>query len=501
MRTGTIATLLSAAAFAANAQQPPPATQPATRPAPGHGPASMADVEVIQYPALHPAAHWGLRYLARQQSPAGGWGQKYRVVQPNTDILGMGGKDFVKGPLPFDKKVLAKSPGIVDTSLVVLDFLEAGRSPARGDGAKELRKAIDFVHDAVGPGAQTPPPYKPPTVVRIPNNVPGILKPNNDTSDPFLRYAVIPGNPMPKFEAASGGVFNPAMRDAMALEMLLAARGRIQDQTARQNLDLTLAVLVNRVVSAQQADGSWGVSGPAGLLADAVVLRTLMIAARHEMGLTVDPDALARARASCLRTYDPTTGDSGDDSPHAFLQCALTLNVLYQTEQSARVAADRATRAAKATDRFFAKLFKLNKPVPKPRAAAVAASALPATRPANPLEARNPLEATAAQEKEETREVGIPVPVSHANAVAYFLLLESLKDSTHPLARPLANGVVNALASKQDRFGQWHVRVNGGLKIVNHTPQYDYDKEDHFLTAWVVRTILLPPPPEPDAKK
>jgi hypothetical protein len=274
----------------------------------------------------------------------------------------------------------------------------------------------------------------------------------------------------------------------------------------------------------------WGGPGTVGLLGDAVVLRTLMIAARDEMGLTVDPEALARARDACLKFYNPATGDSGDESSLAFLQCALTLNVLYQTEQSARVAADRAARAAAAagatpaqaeaaraaaaqaqaardalalaTDRFFLKLFKLNKPVPKPRAAAVAASALPATQPANPLEARNPLDAAAAAEKDETREVGIPVPVSHANAVAYFLLLESLRDSTHPLARPLANGVVNALAGKQDRFGQWHVRVNSGLHIVNHTPQYDYDKEDHLLTAWVVRTILLPAPPEvPEAKK
>jgi hypothetical protein len=343
---------------------------------------------------------------------------------------------------------------------------------------------------------------------------------------------VVPGTPAPKFHATSGGVTNPAMRDAMALEMLLAARSQIQDQTTRQNLDITLAVLLNRVLTAQQADGSWGGPGALGLLGDAVVLRTLSIAARHEMGLTVDPDALARARASCLRTYDPTTGDSGDESPLAFLQCAATLNVLYQDELTARAAATQAARTAsaagatpaqahaaaaraaeataahdalaKATDRFFLKLFKLNKPVPKPRAAAVAAKSLPATQPAaaNPLEARNPLEAAAAQEKEETREVGIPVPVNQPNAIAYFLLLESLKDSTHPLARPLANGVVNALASKQDRFGQWHVRVNSGLHMVNHTPQYDYDKDDHFLTAWVVRTILLPPPPEMgEAKK
>jgi hypothetical protein len=484
----------------------------------------MADVEVMKYPLLHPAAQWGLRYLAHHQHPSGGWGQKHAVVQPKTTLFG--GGDYVKGPLPFDKQVLASSPAIVDTAVVVLDFLEAGRSPARGDGAKELQRAIDFVHDAVGPGAQTPPPATPPTVIPVqtPNNLSG--------PGGFQPVIVIPGNPMPKFEATSGPVSNPAMRDAMALEMLLAARARLSDPLARQKLGLTLAVLVNRVLAAQQPDGSWSAPGGyAALLADAVVLRALTIAARDEMGLTVDPDALARARASCLRFYDPATGDAGDPTADAFLQCAVTLNVLYQAELTARAASTQAARAAAtagatpaqaqaararaaeakaahdalalATDRFFVKLFKQNSPVPKPRAAAVAANALPATQPAgNPLEARNPLEAAAATEKQETREVGIPVPVNHANAIAYFLLLESLKESTHPLARPLANGVVNALAAKQDRAGQWHARVNTGLKIVNHTPEYDYDKEDHFLTAWVVRTILLPPPPEvAEAKK
>src|SRR5204863_7493647 len=136
-----------------------------------------------------------------------------------------------------------------------------------------------------------------------------------------------------------------------------------------------------------------------------------------------------------------------------------------------------------------------------PRPRAVAANAVPATRPVNPLDPPNPLDASAAAttDDQEKRSVGIPVPVSHVNAVSYFMLLETLQESTHPLARPLTDGIVNALAGKQDRFGQWHVRVHPeGMKLIGHTSGFEYeDKEDHFITAWIVRTMLLPAPPDP----
>lgn len=528
MHKGIVAALaVSLVASAAQAQVPQPTTKPvATRVT---GAAGVPDVEVVKYPLLPPAAHWGLRYLARSQYTTGGWGQKFGTLQPDLDLInGRIGKqklrdptgtvarysdeENVRGPIAFDKKVLIMPPTIVDTSLVTLAFLEAGRTPARGDGAKELRRAIDFVHDAIGPGAEAP-------------RAPG-LRPRRQPDLP-------PYGPdeLPPFRATSGRVHTPALGDAMALELFLAALDRTIDPDLRRKLNFTVGSLISRIQASQQDDGGWGSGGPMTRLADALVTRSLMLAARRGVA-DVDPNVIDRARQACLVYYDPATGESGDDTDLAFLQCAMTLDVLYQTELTARAQADDARRRAavknatpaqledartkaadakaahdaltRATDRFYDKLFKSNKPAARPRAKAVAANNLPATQPVNPLDidkpanARNPLDTPADDDRQEKQKVGIPVPVSHPNAIAYFMLLEALQESTHPLARPLTDGIVNALAGKQDRFGQWHIRVHPeGMKWNGHTAGYEYeDKEDHFLTAWVVRTILLPPPPE-----
>jgi hypothetical protein len=523
MRSGFVASLLLAVvAVTAESQvpkptpQPPSAKSPATRPA---GAAAVADVEVLKYPLLPPAAHWGLRYLARSQYTTGGWGQKFGFLQPDLDLInGRIGKqklrdpagavarysdeENVRGPLAFDKKVLIKPSAVVDTSLVTLAFLEAGRSPARGDGARQLRRAIDFVYDAVGPGAAAP-------------RAPGLRRGRQLDLPRFGR------DELPPFSATSGRLHTPALGDALALELFLATLDRTIDPALRSNLNFAIGILVRRIETAQQDDGGWGAGGVLTRVADALVTRSLMIAARR--GVPVDPTVIDRARQACLIFYDPATGEAGDQSDLAFVQCAMTLDVLYQTEQSARVAAEDARRRAAAraatpaqieearardaelkaardalavaVDRFYEKLFKSNRPVAKPRAKAVTANALPATRPANPLD-------TAAKEP-EMREVGIPVPVSHENAVAYFMLLEALQESTHPLARPLTDGIVNALAGKQDRFGQWHIRIHPeGMKMIGHKAGFAYeDMEDHFLTGWVVRAILLPAPPAPEPKK
>ena len=538
MRSSIIATVaaVSVLAVAAESQLPQPTTKPTTKP-PATRPWSAAlvpDVVPMKYPLLPPAAHWGLRYLARSQYQTGGWGQKYGFLRVNTNILEderrykrykmidpMGQltwtdntgqvhgplkfdkRDHMRWPLPFDRRTVILPPAVVDTSLVTLAFLEAGRSPARGDGARELGRAIDFVMDAVGPGAQ---PARSPALNIKPRDLP-------------------PHGPdeLAPFRATSGLVHTPALGDAMAVEMFLAALNGPVDPATRGKLDFTLRGLITRIEGGQQDYGGWGDGAVLTRVADALVMRSLMIAARR--GIPVDPNVIDRARQACLVFYDPTTGEAGDTSDLAFLECAMTLDVLYQTELTARAAAEQARRAAAmknatpahaeaararaadataahdaltlAVDKFFEKLFKSNKPIPKPRPKGVAANALPATQPANPLDAPNPLD-TAKADQQEQREVGIPVPVSHENAVGYFMLCEALQESTHPLSRPLTDGVVNALAGKQDRFGQWHIRINlDGMKTIGHTSDFEYgDKEDHFLTAWIVRTMLLPAPPQ-----
>jgi hypothetical protein len=423
-----------------------------------------------------PAAQRALAYFAQHQHPTGGWGHKLVV---NSELKRRGGAAASAGvtipnvPAPIQGEVVTPRT-LVETCLVTLAFFESGRNTTSGDGAAELRRAVDLIHNAV--------------------DVAGLDRKGFPVTGPIVdKY-----------------FYTRGLDQALALETLLPLRDRLVDPELRRKLDFTLDLTLTRIKTAQQANGVWPGEGQFGYLSDALITRGLLIAARH--GLAVDAKTLDRARQASLRFYDPAIGESGDASAHASCECALSLNLLYQIDLNARAAAaaakqraalpgaapeqleDARARAAEsqaahdalalAQKQFFKKLFESNK---------AAAAAKNKSRPAgNPLDTAprprppaNPLD-TEASAAEERRRVGLPVPVTPWDAVAYFLLLESLQESTHPQARPVAEGIAAALADKQDREGNWHDRSTRR-----------YDSQDHFLTAWLTRALLVPPPPAP----
>lgn len=419
-------------------------------------------------PQLPPAARNALNYFASHQHPTGGWGQK---VLSNAGLKRRGVTSPDGAPLP---KETLTPPTIIDTCVVALAFLEASRfKPDAADAPPALRAAVDLIHDAVQAAGGAPD-----------RNTLGLASPLVE------KYC-----------------YTRTFDQALAMEVLLRTRDRLTNLEQRRKLDFTLDMILTRIKTAQQTNGAWPGDGQLTYLSDALITRSLLIAARS--GLAVDAATLDRARAASLRFYDPTTGETGDESPHATCECALSLNLLYQIDLSARAAAATAKQlaalpgatseqidAAKKRDaesksahdalalahqQFFKKLFDRNK------APAAAAKPRPGANPLDPSRPTgNPLDTAKPAAAEDRKRANIPVPVTAWDAIAYFLLLESLQESTHPDARRVAGAITSGLAEKQDRDGNWH-DLSGTTRR--------YDTQDHFLTAWVTRALLVPPPP------
>ena len=418
-------------------------------------------------PQLPPAARNALTYFANHQHPTGGWGQK---VLSNAGLKRRGVTSPDGSPLP---KETLTPPTIIDTCLVALAFLEASRFKPDADPPPALRSAVDLIHNAVQAAGGAPD-----------RNTLGLASPLVE------KYC-----------------YTRTFDQALAMEVLLRARDRVTNLEQRRKLDFTLDMILTRIKTAQQTNGAWPGDGQLTYLSDALITRSLLIAARS--GLAVDATTLDRARAASLRFYDPTTGETGDDSPHATCECALSLNLLYQIDLSARAAAATAKQVAAlpgatadqietakkresesksahdalalAHQQFFKKLFDRNKPPhAKPR---------PGANPLDPPKPTgNPLDTAKSAAAEASKRANIPVPVTAWDAIAYFLLLESLQESTHPDARRVAQAITAGLSEKQDRDGNWH-DLSGTTRR--------YDTQDHFLTAWITRALLVPPPPAP----
>lgn len=417
-------------------------------------------------PSLPPAARNAFAYFAAHQDPSGGWGQKVlsNAIPRRRGVTAPDGS-----PLPRETLT---PPTIVDTCLVTLAYLEATRfAPASAPLPREARAAADLIHQSVQGVAPD-------------RNTLGLASPMIE------KYCYTRG-----------------LDQALALEVLLRACDRLPtttaaDATQRRDLDFTLNLILSRIKANQQTNGAWPGDGQMAYLSDALITRALLIAARNN--LEVDATTLDRAKGASLRFFDPATGEIGDDSVHATYECALTLDLLYQVDQNARASAatarqlaalpgvtpEQTATAAKhaaesqaahdalllAQTQFLKKLFDKNKPPPaKPR---------PGANPLDTPKAGNPLDpAGGADDHKRTL---IPVPITAFDAIAYFLLLESFQESTHPDARRVAQAIVTGLVAKQDRDGNWH---DASIRRP--------DLQDHYLTAWATRALLVPLPPSP----
>ena len=104
----------------------------------------------------------------------------------------------------------------------------------------------------------------------------------------------------------------------------------------------------------------------------------------------------------------------------------------------------------------------------------------------------------------------ISVPITSADVIGYFLLLEALQTSDHPDARSVATAVTDVLTrglSSHVRRGDPSFTVGrqlvtgsaSGLARRDALPRvqrqsFKTSHSNDFLIAWMIRTALIPPP-------
>jgi hypothetical protein len=442
-------------------------------------PATTRPAEAPPGPVLADPVRRALTYLGGAQHETGGWG--HFVVKPlNRPRTG----PRPANALPLITKDLHFPPNLAETAAVAAAFLEAGVSPTTGEGAAPLQKALHALR------ALSAPP--------VADRDRGIVE----------RCAV------------TRAMLKPDVDAALALDAVLAYRARLAaGHPAREAADNLAGLLVARLHGAQEDGGAWppdfkadgilqvnarrapqyakGTAArayfdafprPAPALADACIVRSLFNARRA--GVDVPRETLGRAIALLADLHDPATGATGgpetpDNQPRAFHRAAAALNLLHQLARATppHERADRQRTLDRAHDAFFKKLRDAHTPKPL-------------GPPRNPLDARP-------KAAKPDRALSIPVPISTVEVLAYFLLIESLQDSAHPDARPVAAGITQALASRQRDDRGWtdpnvddaltfHWALHGGVDTDNLPPR----STNHLLTALTVRTLLLPHPPE-----
>jgi len=512
MHIGTIISFLGCIAVPVAldaADAPPTAKPPATRPA------APATKPAVPEAAVKATVERAVRYLRNTQHDQGGWGH-VEIVNPGLSRLqGLDVPQLAGDPM---RRRFYSTPSLSGTGPAVLALLEAGQSLTEGSAAARLRAGLEFVHEGLTVGEQHArrPMVPGEGILLTPGRgVQGLVQnPGGGTS------VVLP--------TQSARLMNDDAACAVAVEAMLAARRGAADTMARLRIEAAAMAGVDRLRRDHQGNGTWpeGVEEAANLaaahvtgfavasvgglgkttvmmnanptpppppsshpvLGDALILRTLSIAARE--GISVDGPTVAAARAQMARLYDPRTGRLGGGGPQAYYQAVAVLNMLYQADVDARRLAaaagpaannspDPAAAAGAAAARaalegaqaaFFKELRDANQP--RPAAAANAAGKNPLDQ--NPLDP--PKAADAGKDGAGGGDVRIRVPVTSADLIAYFLLLESLRDSTHPDARPVRDGIVQAIVRRQ-HAGGWFVSDG-----------------DHFATAWATRVLLLPPP-------
>jgi hypothetical protein len=382
-------------------------------------------------------------------------------------------------------KYTSQPPALADTAAIATAFLEAGQSPDQGESAGPLGRAMEFVHQAAV-----------------------VLDPQDVRHSDVVQYC-----------------FHPSIEPALAIDAMLAFRAACTDHR-RAQFDGDVRTLLARLKGRQARDGSWPLHPRVsqtlaavpeqkytlqrnglpmgryenfptskGYLGDAVIFRTLRSAARA--GFDVDPEPQALARDRLLAFHDPASGGTGSPQPgdpDDFYQTAAVCNVLYQLDRDAEPGHKPATAdaLARAHAAFFARLRDANARTPKDQRVKLGAAVVVFANP-NPLD------------RDKGKEVEVNVPISSVDLVAYFLLIESLQSSTHPDARKFAAGITDVLARRQSPVGTWGDRSHSDAALLSgYQPGPPNLRQGDpvigspaFVTAYAVRTLLLPLPPEP----
>ena len=221
-------------------------------------PATPADKpEVKQTPAVNPKplsehVKRGLKWLVEQQLKKGGWGQ-------GEESANMGGGSQMKDV-----------PSVADTSVAALALIRAGNTPARGEYAKNLLRAVEFVCGEI------------------------------EESDKDSLYIT------PTRGTRVQHKLGPYIDTFAAAVLLPEIKGQMPDEAGNKRVAAALDKLLAKIQKNQQADGTWGGQGWATTLQQNFAVKGLNRAAQN--GVVIDEKVREKAESQARQTFDRASG-------------------------------------------------------------------------------------------------------------------------------------------------------------------------------------------------
>jgi hypothetical protein len=218
---------------------------------------SVGKSDVKQAPAVTPKplseqVKAGIKWLAEHQLEKGAWGQ-------GEESANMGGGAQLKDV-----------PSVADTCMAALALIRAGNTPAQGEYAKNVLRAIEFVCGEIEQSDQDSLYITPTRNTRVQTK----LGPYIDT-----------------FSAA---VLLPEVKDQMP------------DEAGTNRVAAALDKLLAKIQKNQRADGTWGGQGWATTIQQGMAVKGLNRAAQS--GARVDENIRARAEDQARSTFDNASG-------------------------------------------------------------------------------------------------------------------------------------------------------------------------------------------------
>ena len=236
---------------------------------PGSTPASTSGntaIETAGGDAVEPVRKWqsavnpkplsenvrkGLQWLVDRQLENGGWGQGEESQQ-----MGRNEK-------------LADTASVADTCVAALALIRSGSTPAKGDYAKPLGKAVAF-----------------------------ICKEIEDAEANGMHITKLRGTRVQSKIGAYVDTFFAAM-------LLAEVKDSMPDDDSRKRVVTALDKVMDKIEKNQKEDGSWGDAGWAPVMGQSVATKALNRAA--QAGAEVSEEVRARTEANAQDQYDDKT--------------------------------------------------------------------------------------------------------------------------------------------------------------------------------------------------
>ncbi len=194
----------------------------------------------------------GMRWLVEHQLKQGGWGQ-------GEESAHMGGGSQMKDV-----------PSVADTSMAALALIRAGNTPAQGEYAQQVLRAVEFVCGEI------------------------------EESDRDSLYVTPTRGTRVQFK------LGPYIDTFTAAVLLPEVKDKMPDEAGRKRAAAALDKLLAKIQKNQRADGTWGGQGWATTIQQGMAVKGLNRAAQY--GAQVDEATRARAEQQARQSFDRSSG-------------------------------------------------------------------------------------------------------------------------------------------------------------------------------------------------